>query len=102
MAESAFPYPAEIDLVRADNRLSIRWTDGETTTCSGETLRWACPCAECKGEAGLPGRLASLTELPPKDTRLDQVGLIGQYALMITFASGHGTGIYSFKLLRSL
>jgi DUF971 family protein len=30
------------------------------------------------------------------------VGLIGQYALQIGFASGHATGIYTFRYLRNL
>jgi DUF971 family protein len=36
------------------------------------------------------------------ELELDQVGLIGQYALQISFSSGHGTGIYPFGLLRRL
>jgi DUF971 family protein len=33
---------------------------------------------------------------------LTDVGLIGQYALQIGFASGHATGIFTFRYLRSL
>jgi len=96
------PYPISVDLIRADNVLEIRWQDGATTRHSGEQLRWACPCAECRGEAGQLGRLDRTQTLGSPELVLAEVGLIGQYALMITFQSGHGTGIYTFPRLRDL
>ena len=30
------------------------------------------------------------------------MALVGQYALQIAFASGHATGIYTFRYLRQL
>jgi len=33
---------------------------------------------------------------------LADVALVGQYALQIAFASGHATGIYTFRYLRQL
>ena len=51
---------------------------------------------------GIPGRLASVRDLPEAELRLRDVGLIGQYALAIGFESGHATGIYTFKRLRDL
>lgn len=65
-------------------------------------LRWACPCAECRGEAGAPGRLARMDSLPDDELAVADVALIGQYALQIAFASGHATGIYTFRYLRDL
>jgi DUF971 family protein len=49
---------------------------------------------------GVPGRLASITDLGAAEIQLQEVGLVGQYALMIGFASGHATGIYTFRYLR--
>jgi DUF971 family protein len=51
---------------------------------------------------GSPGRLDALRELPEAELRLDNVALVGQYALAIGFQSGHATGIYTFKRLREL
>ena len=66
-------------------------------------LRWACPCAECRGEGyGTVGRLERVTSLPPDELRLEAVTLVGRYALQLGFGSGHSTGIYSFRYLRSL
>lgn len=80
----------------------IAWEDGARTEYGGERLRRACPCAECKGEFGAPGRLSGDPELPAPELQLQEVGLIGQYALMIGFESGHSTGIYTFRYLREL
>jgi DUF971 family protein len=82
--------------------MEIEWEDGMRTTYPAERLRWACPCAECRGEAGSPGRLARVKALSPDELRVRDVTLVGQYALQVAFESGHATGIYTFRLLRDL
>jgi len=82
--------------------MEITWEDGKRTSYTGEQLRWACPCAECRGEAGSPGRLSRVALLSPDELRIHDVTLVGQYALQIAFESGHATGIYTFALLRHL
>ena len=88
--------------MRADNRLEIEWEDGARARYEGAQLRWACPCAECRGEMGAPGRLDSATELPADELTVRDARLVGQYALALEFASGHATGIYTFRYLRRL
>jgi DUF971 family protein len=51
---------------------------------------------------GAPGRLDGNPELAPEELQLTDVTLVGRYALQLAFASGHNTGIYSFRYLRSL
>jgi DUF971 family protein len=80
----------------------IEWEGGHRSVYTGEQLRWACPCAECRGEAGAPGRLSRVKNLDPAELRIQDVSLVGQYALQIAFQSGHATGLYTFSLLRSL
>jgi DUF971 family protein len=82
--------------------MEIAWEDGRHSTYTGEQLRWACPCAECRGEAGAPGRLTRVNNLDRNELRIKDVVLIGQYALQIAFDSGHATGLYTFVLLRQL
>jgi len=82
--------------------MEIEWEGGHRTTYTGEQLRWSCPCAECRGEAGAPGRLSRVKSLAPEELRIHDVSLIGQYALQIAFESGHATGLYTFSLLRRL
>ena len=80
--------------------MDITWEDGTHSTYTAEQLRWACPCAECRGEAGVPGRLSRVKTLSEQDLRIADVTLVGQYALQIAFESGHSTGIYTFGYLR--
>jgi len=80
--------------------VEITWEDGARTSYTGEELRWACPCAECRGEAGLPGRLSRVKDLATEELRIKDVALVGQYALQIAFESGHATGLYTFHYLR--
>jgi DUF971 family protein len=46
--------------------------------------------------------LSRVKSLDPEELRLQDVSLIGQYALQIAFQSGHATGLYTFSLLRAL
>ena len=87
---------------RAANTMAIEWEDGHRSEYPGELLRWACPCAECRGEMGSRGRLDTVQELPADEERLGEAGLVGQYAVMLGFESGHATGIYTFGYLRRL
>jgi ATP-binding protein involved in chromosome partitioning len=96
------PFPTSIELDRGAQTLVIGWEDGQVTHYTGEQLRWACPCAGCRGEMGVPGSLDSARELPPDELQVTDVRLVGQYALGIGFASGHSTGIYTFRYLRAL
>ena len=82
--------------------MTITWEDGTRTTYTGEQLRWACPCAECRGEAGREGRLARVTRLSDDELKITDVKLVGQYAVQVGFASGHATGIYTYSYLRGL
>ena len=80
--------------------MAITWEDGTQSTYTGEQLRWGCPCAECRGEAGMPGRLSRIGTLSDAEVRIADVTLVGQYALQIAFESGHGSGIYTFPYLK--
>ena len=92
--------PARIHADRAAGRLDIEWADGHRTAYDAVSLRWLCPCAYCRGEAGLPGWLDSAPTLTPEQTRLVDLRLVGSYALEPTWGDGHHTGFYTFGLLR--
>lgn len=40
--------------------------------------------------------------LSDAELRVQDVTLVGQYALQIAFESGHATGLYTFSMLRRL
>jgi DUF971 family protein len=92
--------PARIHADRAARELQIEWQDGHRTVYDFRALRWLCPCAFCRGEAGIPGWLDSGPTLTEEQTTLTDVSLVGQYAIQPIWADGHGTGFYTFELLR--
>jgi DUF971 family protein len=92
--------PVRLDADRAAGTLAIEWADGHRTRYDTGTLRWLCPCAYCRGEAGLPGWLDSNPTLTPDQTRLVSVVLVGNYAIQPTWGDGHDSGFHSFALLR--
>ena len=94
--------PLGIVADRGAGTLTVEWEDGHESVYALPALRWACPCATCRGEWGRPGRLASLETLPPEETRLEDVHTVGSYAIMPIWASGHNDGIFSFEYLRSI
>ena len=92
--------PTNIHADRAAGTLRLDWADGHSSTFDVTTLRWLCPCAFCRGEAGMPGWLDSAPTLTTEQTRLIDIQLVGQYAVMPSWADGHHTGYYTFALLR--
>lgn len=92
--------PTAIHADRAAGRLDLTWPDGHVTSYDAITLRWLCPCAFCRGEAGLPGWLDSRPTLSAEQTRLVDVALVGGYAIAPTWGDGHHTGYYTYALLR--
>ena len=93
--------PTAIRADRAAGRLDLTWSDGHETSYDFTTLRWMCPCAYCRGEAGLPGWLDSSPTLAPEQTRLEDLTLVGSYAIAPTWGDGHHTGYYTFAALRA-
>lgn len=92
--------PSSIHADRTAGRLQIGWPDGHETVYDTTTLRWLCPCAFCRGEAGMPGWLDSGPTLSSEQTRLVDVALVGGYAIAPTWGDGHHTGYYTYALLR--
>jgi DUF971 family protein len=92
--------PVRIHADRSAGTLEIDWADGHRSTFEAIGLRWLCPCAHCRGEAGIPGWLDTNPTLTTEQTRLVDVHLIGSYAIAPEWADGHHTGYYPFVLLR--
>ena len=93
------PDPCRPGRRHADDRMARRPRDHLSAR---RTLRWLCPCAYCRGEAGLPGWLDSAPTLTPDQTRLVDIALVGQYAVAPTWGDGHHTGFYTFTALREM
>jgi DUF971 family protein len=91
--------PAEISQESA-NKLRINWADGRVCEYEAAVLRRACPCAQCvdewTGERRLQPKMIS------EDIQMDDLSIVGRYALNFRWSDGHETGIYSFEYLRNL
>ena len=96
------PEPVSITADADERVLRIAWVDGERTACSFERLRWACPCATCRGEWGRPGVLDHTDRLTPAQTDLVDLRQVGRYAVCPIWADGHSSGIYTYRALRDL
>jgi DUF971 family protein len=92
--------------------LFITWNSGESSLISRDTLRRECPCAECKMKRGEDSHSTPLT---PKKSLLkivehsteesltiEQIWMVGNYALGVKWADNHDSGIYTFDYLASL
>ena len=92
--------PLSVVAEDATRQLFIEWSDEHTSRHPIEWLRWNCPCALCRGEMGMPGRLESVTELRAEEVRLEDVQPIGRYAIMLFWGDGHHDGIFTYEMLR--
>lgn len=98
-----------VRLEKNDQReLVIEWSDGSLQRIPFRVLRNACQCATCREKAKTERHASSSGVLPVLSAAeaqpLDIVAMrpTGNYGYSIQFSDGHGTGIYSLELLRSL
>ena len=92
--------PSKIHADRPGGELHIEWADGHRTVYDFSALRWLCPCAFCRGEAGQPGWLDSDPTLSDDQVTLSDISLVGHYAIQPIWADGHSSGFYAFQRLR--
>lgn len=83
-----------------DRTLAVSWTDGRKDTFDVVALRRLCPCAMCIDEWTGVKRLDP--KAVPETVRPVQIDSVGSYAMQIRFTDGHGTGIYTFQMLRDM
>lgn len=98
-------WPRHID-VKKDRSLTIRWSDGRVSVYPIVYLRRMSPSADARD---LREQMAKnpLTVLPSSATtdrplRVEDVELVGNYAVRLSFSDGHHTGLYSWQYLREI
>ncbi len=101
MATNPANQPIAINAQREQGLVTIDWADGHRSQYTSVALRWLCPCAFCRGEAGQPGWLDSMPELSAQQTQLVDLRLVGSYAIAPIWGDGHDTGYYTFDALRA-
>lgn len=90
------------NIQQINDELAIQWEDGHESYFKLETLRRACPCAQCGGEKDILGNTYKGTprNYSPSSFELRSIEAVGGYAIRPTWGDGHGTGLYSFDALR--
>jgi DUF971 family protein len=91
--------PREI-MQEGEAGLRITWGDGRACRFDAPALRRACPCAQCVNE--WTGQRMLKPEAVSDAVRIEDISLVGRYALNFRWSDGHETGIYSFGYLREL
>ncbi len=85
------------------NELALSFSDDTEAYIALPLLRRACPCASCQGEPDALGRVVRPTvEHGPRAFDLVSFQGVGGYALQLSWADGHSSGIYSYPYLLRL
>ena len=83
-----------------DNSLIIEWDTGNKSGIKLTDLRRACPCAECAAER----ETQSSSYIPlysDEEIKLENIDVVGRYALSLKWKDGHSTGVYEYNMLAS-
>jgi DUF971 family protein len=90
------------DIQHVGDELAIKWDDGSESFIPLETLRRCCPCAGCRGETDVLGKVYRNRPAPltAGAFRLVRFSYVGGYAIQPVWTDGHATGIYSFEYLK--
>ena len=76
--------------------MRVEWSDGHVSEFPFDYLRGWCPCALCQGHGGERRFVAR------PGAKLAEITVVGNYALSLTWAGGHDTGIYTYPYLREI
>jgi DUF971 family protein len=90
--------PKAIRSPRGARTTEIDWADGHKAVYPHVVLRGYCPCAGCQGHSGE----VKFIETTDDQQELEDIEMVGGYAVSLKWFDGHTSGIYSFKFLRSL
>lgn len=80
--------------------LKVIWDDGSVTLSSLLELRKMCPCAICTSEVDKHSN--SHTIFRGDQVAIENISIVGSYALAISWRDGHNTGIYEFQYLKTI
>ena len=98
--------PANIDISKSQG-IAIVWSDGHKSSYELGYLRDHCPCATCTNAHGTSkpqaGTVSSNVFVMYKERpKMQDVEMVGRYAVRILWNDGHNTGIYSYMHLREI
>ena len=92
--------PTDIKARTSDRTLRVTWQAGHDSTYGFKYLRCHCGCANCVDER------TGIRTLKPDDVSeaisIEEMSLVGNYAVQFRWSDGHTTGIYSWDYLLRL
>lgn len=82
----------------------VAWSDGHESRYTGDLLRKNCPCADCDVQrtSSSKSKLRVLANPILEPVTIQQIGVVGTYAVNFEFSDGHTMGIYPYDLLRQI
>jgi DUF971 family protein len=92
------PTPLAVTLHQGSRVLEIGFSDGRTFRLPFELLRVYSPSAEVQGHG--PGQ--EILQTGKREIEINDLGVVGNYAVQPTFSDGHSTGIFSWTYLYEL
>ena len=92
--------PQRIAVSRSSG-IRIEWNDGHHGEYALRFLRDRCPCASCTEAHGPAPQPSPFAMYAPK-LKMENVELVGGYAVKIRWNDGHDTGIYTYDYLRRI
>ncbi len=97
MSTTPAAFPVEFHLVSAERVLEVAWNNGQRNRFSLKYLRGWCPCAACQGHfTGFKRFIEKASD------KLVNIEPVGSYAVRMSWADGHASGIYAFSYLLEL
>jgi len=87
--------------VQNSSILFIRWEDGNESNIPLAKLRDLCPCAICLTEK-LKESESYIPFYSDTQTKIEDLTIVGNYALQIKWVDGHNTGIYEYAYLKKI
>jgi DUF971 family protein len=90
--------PTDIRLHKKAAVLELKYADGGLYSLPAEFLRVYSPSAEVQGHG--PGQ--EVLQVEKKHVTIENLEMVGNYALKLHFSDGHNTGLYTWEYLRKL
>ena len=92
--------PQDMHANSQSRELEIIWKPDHIGYYPYRNLRLACPCAGCVDEM-TSKRIVDPATIP-EDILINEMHLVGNYAVKIVWSDGHDTGLYTWKRLAQL
>ena len=92
-----YSVPTEIKLTKNKRTLEIKFDNGKSFVLGAHLLRIESPSAEVQGHGG-----PKLIVKNKADIEINDIELIGNYAIRIIFSDKHNSGLYTWDYLSHL